>query len=178
MRSKWFNLALVMAFALCLLLPAAALADLVSVGDPVEIGSWAQGFVESDVGNFKKMEIIMVSDDEFESPGVSDFNRTGWDVTLFTPDHVIATGTTYTTLTFNINFVNDKSDPLSFDFLSWEGTILKTAANASWSGSKWTISNFSPAERAAVVPLPGALVLLGAGLFRLAAYGRRRRSEV
>ena len=29
-----------------------------------------------------------------------------------------------------------------------------------------------------VVPLPGALVLLGAGLFRLAAYGRRRRNEV
>ena len=28
------------------------------------------------------------------------------------------------------------------------------------------------------VPLPGALVLLGAGLFRLAAYGRRRRNEV
>jgi hypothetical protein len=28
------------------------------------------------------------------------------------------------------------------------------------------------------VPVPGALLLLGAGLFRLAAYGRRRRSEV
>jgi len=28
------------------------------------------------------------------------------------------------------------------------------------------------------VPLPGAVVLLGAGLFRLAAYGRRRRAEI
>jgi len=36
----------------------------------------------------------------------------------------------------------------------------------------------TPVPYNTVVPLPGALVLLGAGLFRLAAYSRKRRTVV
>jgi len=55
---------------------------------------------------------------------------------------------------------------------------LHVQAIGALGGSDSYVNNIPFDPNQGQVPLPGALVLLGAGLFRLAAYGRRRRNEV
>jgi hypothetical protein len=151
------------------------------VGDPVDGGSWTQRFHESGVGAFDAMGVFMRSPGSFfEYPGFSNFNKSGWSVENFpsgTATTVIASGTQYTSLDFDIKFYGSKSDPLTFDFVAWYGTETLEVAKAEWTGRKWNIgasSNTYDRPTSAAVPEPATMLLLGSGLVGLAGLGRKK----
>jgi hypothetical protein len=115
-----------------------AMAAIVPVGDPIEGSSWSQGFNESGVGNFDRVEVIWVSGSLLA--GQSSLPA-GWTVILNNPYLSIATGSSATSnMTWNISFQGNKSSSLSFYFKAWEGASLKEEALAVWNGSSWTIT--------------------------------------
>ena len=65
-----------------LLATSGAIADMSPVGDPMEIGSWAQRFEESGVGNFDFMAVQWVSptSDAFESLTFRNFSTGSWSI--------------------------------------------------------------------------------------------------
>jgi len=177
------------AVALCalfvtLLLPGLAAADILSLGDPQPVGSWAQEFQVHSVGDFDLLAISMTSvDSDFLAPGFLSFSSSGWasSYDAQNPDYAQATGPTVEVLNFSVHFSGEPTTPLSFDVKAWLGTIsdatLKEFAHLSWDSGSWTITYDyqDPHCVAVVTPLPGALLLLGAGLMRLTAYARRRQ---
>ena len=61
---------LLIASALLLGLSCSAVwADLSPVGDPVEVGSWTQGFYDSGIGDFDLIAAKMVSGGPLDAPG-------------------------------------------------------------------------------------------------------------
>ena len=68
-----------LALAIVFLAAGGAMGSLEVVGDPIEGGSWSQGFVESGVGPFDFMAVKMFSaDDYFEEPVFSAFTHSSW----------------------------------------------------------------------------------------------------
>ncbi len=172
-----FVLAFVVITLLCI--PLFVSASPVPVGDPILDNSWYQAFNESGVGNFDMMEVFMMSSgDAFESPGFANFTNASWNVDLFSPAYVEATGNPLNNLTFNIWFEGSTSNPLTFDFLAWEGDVLKEWATATWTGSGWSIvanstANYDLSTHNRAVPEPSTLMLLGAGLVGIGIFRRK-----
>jgi hypothetical protein len=144
------------------------------------VGSWAQLFQEpADAtganGPYNFMEAFWVSSPDssngFEPNGFYNFSASGWTGTYYNPSYISAAGPTISTsMTFGIRFLGASSTPLVFDFLSWntDGT-LGEAARATWSGRAWsfaavTYDGDGIHNRAAAVPEPASLLLLGTGL--------------
>jgi len=148
-------------------------ASFVSDGDPFPIGSWAQGFNESGVGNFTQVETIFRSGPggPFEAPGFSSFSQPGWAPGLVTSTHVTATGPALNNLTWNIAFLGNQSQPLTFDFYAWNNTTLAESVRAVWNGGSWAfdvkgaefLSSPSPVPEPTTI-LTGALLLLPFGV--------------
>lgn len=170
---------LIFCTGLTILLAAnAALADLMAIGDPVEGGSWSQGFIESGVGSFDLVAVQMFSaGDSFETPTHSAFTVGSWSTIYEAPGGfptlASATGPATTSLTWNIQFEGTSSNPLIFDFVAFGGETLRESARATWSGSGWSFVGgpWTP-TRAEVVPIPGAVLL---GILGLGAAGLKLR---
>ena len=81
---------------------------------------------------------------------------------------------------FNIRFAGSKSDPLTFDYVAFNGLNIVNTAHIVWTGSGWSITNYGTKSpywnptRGQVVPAPAAVVLAAGGL-GLAGWIRRRR---
>ena len=152
-------------------------------GIPYRTGSWSQGFIEHSVGWFDTLKVEMVSPEpsSFEYRVFLDFDASDWTPTSNSPDfrEAWAAGPKVETLQFTLHFAGELADPLAFEFRALEGGPggeIRESALLSWSGSAWNIKyNYDDPHCIAVVPLPGAVLLLGAGLARLAAYARRRQ---
>lgn len=162
---------------ICLFASAPALADLAPIGDPVEGGSWAQGFNETGVGNFDLVAVKMISGgDTFESLTHRSL-ATGWSVVYendsTSPTLATATGGPLTSMTWNIWFTGTKSNPLVFDFVAFYGETLLESARATWNGSGWSITTslWNP-TRAELIPIPTAVIL---GVLGLCAAGVKLR---
>lgn len=169
----------------CLVGPVQA--ALVTVGEPIEGGSWAQAFNESGVGQFDFMAVKMLSADAFNDPVFTNFNRAGWTNTQTNnPIYGVAQTTQSTNnMNFNIRFAGAKSDPLQFVFVAFLGDNLLEQASATWSGSGWNIqacdvwpvSSQAQVLSEAVIPEPASLAVwsvLG-GLGALWACRRKKR---
>uniref|UniRef100_A0A7V4G9L0 Uncharacterized protein n=1 Tax=Desulfobacca acetoxidans TaxID=60893 RepID=A0A7V4G9L0_9BACT len=178
----------VMLAAVLVLLPGGVMAELIAEGDAVEGNSWSQAFTEGGTRiSFDRMVFEITSGPAvFESPGFSssdtnsDTNSdTDWNATLSNENKKIeAVASRDTTFAqFTLHFTGNKTDatvsnPLIFVFHAYPSgqTDPVDYCTATWDGTSWS---FSQVDLVAV-PLPGALVLLGVGLMRLAAHRRRR----
>jgi hypothetical protein len=199
MRQHVRKMLLVLALGLVIFLPGIAAADSVDSTDLFGLqdigalfypGSWGQQFqFKATVleGTFTAIECFIVSPGQgFEAPGVYDFTASGWDGTSPKPTYALATGSATDFMKFKAIFSGESTDPLAFDFFVWEDGILSgdpaATAHAVWNNvtQKWTITATGVHDLTGVdysrAPLPGALILLGAGLVRLVAYSGRKRA--
>lgn len=150
--------------ALMLVLTNSAVATLIPVGDEWEIGSWAQKFQESGVGEFDRIEISFVSTGPaFESPGLSGLSDPSWSITSYTDlgpterSSVLAEGNALTSLQFDVLFLGEVTDPLVFAFHAWNGSTSIEAAELTWSDGAWSVITTGDCV-APVVPEPSSLV--------------------
>jgi len=157
-----------------------ALAELAPVGVPVPVGSWAQQFRESGVGEFDRLEVRMLTDGvHFVASGFMSLASSGWTSYLSETDPLlpVASGPAVDQLVFDLHFSPDStSTPLAFEFTAWKtGSLLETA-NLSWDGSAWTIATSSP-NCPRPVPEPGIMATLMLGILGAGAFWRKRSSN-
>jgi len=174
------------ALALMLVVANSALAAIAPVGDAHEIGSWAQRFEESGVGAFDLIEVTFVSAGvAFEAPGLANFSSAGWSIISSEPTssglgYVLAQGPGLSSLQFDVLFLGNVTDPLTFDFHAWNGLTSVEAARLSWDGGTWTITTTGDCVRP-IPPVPepttmiaGALLLLPFGVSTLRILRKKR----
>jgi len=163
----------------CLLAGAnGAFAGLAPVGDPIEIGSWAQAFNETGVGQFDAMVLQIVSGGPFEAPAFRDL-ATGWTTTdNATQTAAWASGPDSGNMTFNIWFQGGSSSPLTFNFWALHDGKVLEGAQAYWNGGGWAITPLAGAAPAAD-PIPEPLTMASAflAIAGLGGYIRRRTSR-
>ncbi|OPX20345.1 MAG: hypothetical protein BZ151_04250, partial [Desulfobacca sp. 4484_104] len=178
------------------------LAIVLVMGVTSDAWSWTQKFQENGMGiteSFDKIEVFMISEDDvFQDPGIQNFSASSWSAELINPQYVLAAGPTTTYTEYTFVFPDPKSNPFQMDYLVYAASELEFAQRITWNGKGWkypfinddhgsTINcgiikdpdwnpdNYDRSPSASVVPLPGALFLLGAGVFRLAVFRRRKQ---
>lgn len=168
-----------------LLATNSAFADLIAVGEPVDIGSWAQRLQEdgfygspSHDHTFDLIAVRVCSGPVLKGPFLEIFSSAGWTVPAYsTPMLAVAQGPGVPgVLQWNIDFSGDKTIPFALDIAVYAGNEYAGTTHAVWSGSAWTftVGNWGPA-RAALVPVPAAVLL---GLLGLGAAGVKLRRFV
>lgn len=149
-----------------------ATADIVPFGDPFDGNSWGQRFQESGVGQFDFLAVQMNSSgDAFEAPVFRNFSAGGWSSVFNSSTLATASGTSLTSLEFDLIFAGANTNSLEFTFVAFRGNTLLESARASWNGSGWSVTAgaWTPSRQSLenlVVPVPGAALLgvLGLGI--------------
>jgi hypothetical protein len=121
-------LAVLSAVALLIAVAApAASADPVPVGDPYATNSWAQAFMDSNIGNFDTIEFFITGGTglySVESPGWSAFSDGSWTSSTPNQYYALGSGTALATLYMTLNFNGGPGDgTLFFTFLAWSGGV-------------------------------------------------------
>jgi hypothetical protein len=163
-----------------------ALADFVPVGVPRPVGSWAQLFEESGVGDFNRVEFTMDTPGiAFGTPSLFNFTDSAWSVYFTSSDsrQSAAYGPAVQVLQFDVHFPDTPAVPLAFSFTAWNNDVFLELVNGSWNGSSWTMTTTSencltprgrPKPLPSSVPEPGGtLVIFGASMVGLLAMLKR-----
>lgn len=140
---------------------------------------------ESGVGLFDKMEMFMISDNDFTADSRITTTGTGWQTELANPDYLLFSGPAVSSIQFYTGFA-DTAAPTLMHFLAFKGSSFLEAAEMEWMGSNWKITTFTPdsadlslyqemREAAAPVPEPSTFMLAGLGIGAL-FFVRRKQS--
>ena len=147
------------AILLCLGLIMPAVADLAPEGEPIEGGSWGQRFAEN-AGGYDHVQMWLVSGPAFhDGDAIAAFSSNGWSQLYNSTTRVIAEGPAATNMQFTIYFAGDRSVPFSFCWQAWNNGTLVNAAEVSWTGSAWAITNSGSTPGACDAMLSSVLVV-------------------
>jgi len=157
---------------------------------PVMAFSWSTGQIWYESGyQFDKIEIFMQDDTLLTAPVMTDIPQSGWESILVNSKYNLITGprTDYIGL-FNFQLPDPDTTARTFDYLVYDMDVLQYGQTITLGGGRQDYPYFTNADgvtgsngnlydrsQNSPVPLPGAVLLLGAGLVRLAAYARRRQ---
>jgi hypothetical protein len=122
-------------------------------------GGWSQRFAQLADGAFDLVAVrLLLSDTSFGAPPQGQFDAEGWTLRLGASQLTSATGGSVPMLEWDIRFDGPRSEPLVFDYVTFDGDVVVNAARAAWNGEAWSISNFPSGDGAFWVPPPGELV--------------------
>jgi hypothetical protein len=130
---------------------------------------WYADFISPRDTTFDTLELFITSGGPLADPGLGNFmtisgnTATTWSGSLINPNYALATGTddlepfTMTNpprtwdfaLVEREYFASDKSQPLSYDLLVWNGfgCDLVSVSHVVWNGTAWISSKFEPPPR-------------------------------
>jgi len=170
-------LTLLAAGVMILTLCGTAGATLVSVGDPVEGGSWRQRFQEDGVGLFNHMQAKITSADKWETPGFRNPSVTGWTSTN-NDTILVMNGPAVNVMQFDF-YWKDPS-PVTFVFQAWglrnNVETLLEEATATNNPGYWLITGTSSGwQYQQPIPEPLTLLVVGSAVAGIGAYIRKRR---
>ena len=170
---------------------AGSASGLMSIGDPIEGDSWAQGFYEIAGGGtgfapgpFDTIVIQMTSEgDSFQSTAMYGFSGTGssnWQITYVNdadfPTYVVAKGDVVgmgKRLNFTVKFAGPSGNPHQWQYAAFLGDELVLHQEVDWTGS-WDFHDGDPDMLPILIPLPGPVWLAAVGLGGVFLLRRRK----
>ncbi len=167
---------------LVMLIGATARADLVSQGTGIEGNSWGQLFSFTWSSGYDLFAGQIVSGGPFESPTHRNFSDGSWSNGLElgggSPYQATASGSSTTYIEWEVWFSSDMSDPVTWDFVAFDGDTLTFSARATWNGSFWDTGgtpDWNPTREQLTqnIPLPTPVLLGVAGLAGMVPLRRR-----
>jgi hypothetical protein len=159
-------------------------ADIVALGEGVDIGSWSQRFGRSGASSFDRMAVEMFTDGvklvAGSKSGMGDFSAPGWNGYLTgSGSSAVALGPHSNDMEFDVYFSSGRlSTSFTFNLTAWHGDTVEESHDAHWdSGSrKWSFCpNPSPPPSPPHVPEASTVVFGGGWLLGLALLVIRRK---
>jgi hypothetical protein len=144
-----------------------------------------QGWKEYGVGLFDKIEMFMLSDNDFSANNGINTTGTDWQVNIESPDYLMFSGTPLDYIEFYTGFANAAA-PIKMNFLAYRGNTLLEAAKIEWVSNDWLITGLLTTsddlslyqemrdEAAAPVPEPSTFMLAGLGIGALFLVRRKQ----
>lgn len=144
---------------------------------------------ESGVGLFDKMELFMISENNFDTNNGVVTTGTSWQTELVNPDYLLFSGPAIELIQFYTSFA-DIAAPTLMHFLAFNDGSFLEAAEMEWMGSNWSITAFTPDSAdlslyselrgdsaTPAVPEPSTMFLSAMGMAALFYVRRRQQSK-
>ncbi len=184
------SLLAVLSLLVVLCISTSAVADIATLGDAYEVGSWAQRFDESGVGPYDHMQFLWVaplptvpapSGPGFEK--IVNFSQPAlWNTYVSSDASKVIASTKSGTVTaqqFDLWFLSPAGTKpaAQFQFQAFNGTRCVENVLAKWNGSWQFIAQSTQGQtRQTAVPEPISMVLGSLGLVSVAGFRRLRKS--
>jgi hypothetical protein len=151
---------------------------------PTPDGGRSQGFLASNQFNIDSIRLDLLHIDgqaEFAPPVFAGFSRAGWtEASGSSFQRAVALGPATQELGFALNFTGTQADPVTFNFLAYDGRYLRDAARVQYDGSDWSVSQLSTWRNDSGVldpvpePSPSIMLALGTLLLGGGVFLKRR----
>lgn len=141
---------------------------------------------ESGFGPFDKMEIFMLSDNDFTADSRITTTGTGWQTELLDPDYLLFSGPALELIRFYTGFTSTTA-PTLMHFLSFNNGEFVEASKLEWTENGWISPTITPTSEdlslydemrgnSAPVPEPSTMFLSAMGMAAL-FYVRRKQTK-